>query len=131
MRASAVSFFGLALLAASGCHAHVSGDLVVDGTPFVGAQCRSGQALAFSGIELTDTTERRLRLSGNLDGTCQAAVFPPASPVGTNLGTCGVLTVRAQSSRINGITNLEGAATLSCQAGPHAVGGRVQFQNCH
>jgi hypothetical protein len=115
----------------SGCQAHVRGDLVVDGAQFVSTQCRSGQAFGFSGIELTDTGGRRLRLSGNLEGTCAAALFAPGSPTGTNLLGCGVLTMKAQSSRVDGITNLQGSATLSCQAEAHAIHGQVEFENCH
>jgi hypothetical protein len=36
-----------------------------------------------------------------------------------------------QSSRINGVRNQEGTATLSCQAAGHAVEGTITFKNCH
>jgi hypothetical protein len=121
----------LALLALVGCHAKVTGTLQVDGTTFAVAQCRSGQAFGFSGIELTDATGRRLRLLANPDGTCTAALFSGNDATGDQVGQCGALTMAAQSSRINSITNLKGGANLTCNAGGHKVAGIVEFENCH
>lgn len=121
----------LVLLALAGCHAKVTGTLQVDGTNFAVQQCRSGQAFGFSGIELTDAAGRRLRLLANPDGTCTAALFSGNSATGDRLGSCGELTMEAQSSRINSINNLKGAANLTCEAGGHKVAGNVEFENCH
>jgi hypothetical protein len=121
----------LTLLALPGCHAKVTGTLQVDGKSFAVAQCRSGQAFGFSGIELTDANGRRLRVLANPDGTCTAALFNGAAPMGDRLGQCGTLTMAAQSSRINSIVNLKGAANLSCEAVGHKVAGNVEFENCH
>jgi hypothetical protein len=124
-------FICLAALAVVGCQSKVTGTLEVDGSPFAEPQCRSGQAFGFSGIELTDNTGRRLRLLANPDGTCTAALFKGDSPTGDRLGECGMLTMEAQSSRINSITNVKGTAKLSCEAVNHKVAGNVEFENCH
>lgn len=120
-----------ALLALGGCHAKITGTLQVDGTTFAVQQCRSGQAFGFAGIEFTDATGRRLRLLANPDGTCTAALFSGNGETGDRLGQCGVLTMEAQSSRINSITNLKGSTNLSCEAGGHKLAGNVEFENCH
>ena len=114
-----------------GCASRVSGNLEVDGTPFEAKECRSGQAFGFSGVELTDKNDRRLRLFASPDGTCSAALLDGSAPTGDRLGSCGTLTVEAQSSKINNITNIKGNAKLSCAAGNHKVSGNVDFENCH
>jgi hypothetical protein len=124
-------FICLAALALSGCQSKVSGTLEVDGSSFSIQQCRSGQAFGFSGIELSDTTGRRLRLLANADGTCTAALFKGDSPTGDGLGQCGTLAMEAQSSRINSITNVRGKAKLACGVGNHKVAGEIEFENCH
>lgn len=114
-----------------GCTSRVSGDLEVDGMPFEAKECRSGQAFGFSGVELTDKSDRRLRLFSSPDGTCSAALFEGNAPIGDRLGSCGTLALEAQSSKINNITNIRGNARLSCAAGNHKVSGSVDFENCH
>ncbi|HWS98764.1 MAG TPA: hypothetical protein VN256_00735 [Pyrinomonadaceae bacterium] len=121
----------LAALALAGCTSKVTGALEVDGSPFEVKECRSGQAFGFPGIELTDAGGRRLRLLANADGTCSAALFKGDSATGDRLGECGTLTVQAQSSRINSITNVMGKAQLACEAGGHKVSGSIEFENCH
>jgi hypothetical protein len=124
-------FICLVALALVGCQSKVSGTLEVDGSPFAIKQCRSGQAFGFSGIELTDATGQRLRLLSNADGTCAAALFKADSATGDRLGQCGSLTMEAQSSRINSITNIKGTAKLACEAATHKVAGSIEFENCH
>lgn len=121
----------LAALALMGCQSKVTGKLEVDGSPFTIQLCRSGQAFGFSGIELTDETGRRLRLIANADGTCTAALFKGDNTIGEQLGQCGTLTMKAQSSRINSITNIQGTAKLDCEAASHKVVGDIEFENCH
>lgn len=121
----------LAALALAGCQSKVTGTLEVDGTPFVVKQCRSGQAFGFAGIELTDEANRRLRLFLNPDGTAAAALFKGDSATGDRLGQCGTLRMEAQSSRINSITNVRGAAQLACATSNHKVAGGLEFENCH
>ena len=130
MRKVAV-FICLAALSVVSCQSKVTGTLEVDGAPFNVELCRSGQAFGFSGIELTDTSGQRLRLLANADGTCTAALFKSGSNTGDRLGQCGALSMEAQSSRINSITNLQGTAKLSCEAVNRKVVGDVQFENCH
>ena len=124
-------FVCLVLIVAVGCHAKITGSLEVDGTPFVVKQCRSGQAFGFSGIELTDSIGRRLRLLAGADGTCTAAIFKGDSATGDRLGPCGQLTMAAQSSRINQIVNVKGNAKLDCEGAGHKVAGDIEFENCH
>ncbi|HEY0380328.1 MAG TPA: hypothetical protein VGC87_25675 [Pyrinomonadaceae bacterium] len=121
----------LTALAVAGCTSKVTGTLEVDGAAFDVKECRSGQAFGFSGIELTDATGRRLRLLANADGTCSAALFKGDSATGDRVGECGTLTVQAQSSRINSITNVMGKAQLACEAVGHKVAGNIEFENCH
>ena len=125
------AFFCFVLLALAGCSSKVTGALQVDGASFAVAQCRSGQAFGFNGIELTDGAGRRLRLLANPDGTCAAALFKGDAATGDRLGLCGVLEMRAQSSRINSINNVMGTAKLGCEAVGHKVAGSVEFENCH
>ncbi|HKV40219.1 MAG TPA: hypothetical protein VJX67_13480 [Blastocatellia bacterium] len=124
-------FVCLVLIVAVGCQSKVTGTLQVDGAAFAVKQCRSGQAFGFSGIELRDTTGRRLRLLANADGTCTAAIFSGDSAIGDRLGPCGQLTMEAQSSRINQITNVKGHAKLNCEGAGHQVVGDIEFENCH
>jgi hypothetical protein len=72
-----------------------------------------------------------LRLVANPDGTCAAALFPAGGAVGETVGMCGVLVMQAQSSRVSGIINLKGSATLDCASPSHKVSGQVKFENCH
>jgi len=104
--------------------------LQVDGTNFAVAQCRSGGAFGFYGIELTDANGRRLRLFGVPDGTCNAALFNGNSATGDLIGKCGILTITTQSSRINSIHNVQGTARLECETGGHKVAGNIKFENC-
>lgn len=124
-------FVCLLLIVAVGCQSKVTGSLRVDGAPFAVAHCRSGQAFGFSGIELTDSNGRRLRLLANADGTCTAAIFKSNSATGDSLGPCGKLTMEAQSSRINQIVNVKGNAKLDCKSAGHTVTGDIEFENCH
>ena len=121
----------LGALALAGCTSKVTGTLEVDGSAFEVKECRSGQAFGFSGIELRDAADRRLRLLVNGDGTCTAALFKGDSPTGDRLGQCGSLDIQAQSSRINSITNVMGKAQLACEAVGHKVSGNIEFENCH
>ena len=114
-----------------GCAAHVTSNVQVDGLPFVPTTCRSGQARGFAGVELTDGSQRRLRLAEALDGQFQAVYFPPGVPVGENLGACGVITFQDGSGVVNGIRNVDGNATLRCEAGKYKVTGDVLFEGCH
>lgn len=117
------------LLAA--CTAKITGDLQVDGTSFNIVQCRSGQAFGFSGVEFADQGGRRLRLLMSADGSADVALFQSGNTTGDTLGMCGRLTAQAQNSRINSIVNLQGDASLACDALGHKVTGKVTFENCH
>lgn len=118
-------------LVLAACTAKITGDLQVDGNVFAITECRSGQALGFSGIELGDSAGRHLRLIATADGGTVAALFPANAARGDTLGSCGDLKMHAQSSRINSIVNLEGSATLACEALGHKVAGSISFENCH
>lgn len=122
---------GLLTLVMGGCSAEVKGDLTLDSTAFTVSNCRSGQALGFAGIELHHADGRRLRLLARADGTVEVALMPPGKDQGEMLGSCGTLVTRAQRSRINGITNLQGKATLHCKSDSHELTGTIEFENCH
>lgn len=115
----------------SACTAKITGDLQVDGAPFQVKDCRSGQAMGFSGILLIDGGGRQLRLLASGDGTMVAALFPPEAARGDSLGTCGTLAMQAQNSRINSIVNVQGTAALQCEAVGHKISGKITFANCH
>ncbi len=128
---SRLLFSLVAALALVGCHAKITGALHVDGAAFKVAECRSGRAFGFSGIQLADAQGRRLRLMQLVDGSTVVALFPPNAARGDRLGTCGTLSMQAQNSRINNIQNMKGTATLSCNAIGHQVSGHIEFENCH
>ena len=119
------------LLLLSACTSKIVGDLQVDGAPFQIKECRSGQALGFSGILLVENGGRQLRLLASGDGNTVAALFAPGAERGDTLGTCGTLGMHAQNSRINSIVNVEGTAALACEAVGHKISGKVTFENCH
>lgn len=133
MKRLALLFFLVlfAMLVLVECTAKITGSLQVDGQTFAVTQCRSGQAFGFSGVEFTDAGGRQLRLIANPDGTCAAALFSGNTATGDRLGQCGVLSMAAQSSRINSIVNLQGTAKLACEAAGHKISGNVEFENCH
>jgi hypothetical protein len=120
---------GVALMLA-GC-AHVTGAVDVDGAEFAPTMCRSGQAIGFSGVELADTRGQRMRLARSLNGTAVAVYFPPGSEVGDDLGACVTMYVWPSVGTVNGIRNVEGNASLACNAEKHQVVGWFHFENCH
>ncbi len=122
---------GVPLIGLAGCTAHFTGSLAVDGAPFVPVDCRAGQAYGGIGVEVTDAGGRRLRIGANLDGRAGVALFQPGALVGEELGACGPTTMSSQHSRVNGVTNMMGTATLSCDSGRHQVSGQLSFENCH
>ena len=122
---------GLLAFLMVGCRSKVTGNLEVDGERFPVKLCRSGEAYGYYGIELVSEGDRRLRLFGNSDGTCTAALFNRDAATGDNVRRCGTLTMAAQSSKINNITNVRGTALLSCETGQHRIYGRIEFENCH
>jgi hypothetical protein len=122
----------VALLAAStACTAHFSGALQVDGQPFELAACRSGQALGVSGVELLDARDRRQRVAQNLDGSPAVVYFPSGQEVGEPLGPCAKIQAGAGTGVVNGVRNVDGTATLSCETPQRRVTGSVRFENCH
>lgn len=136
MKVGVIDWLAASLIAVSAagcgaCTAEVSGELMVDHAEFKVSNCRSGQAFGFSGIELHHEDGRRVRLLSLADGSCDAAWFAPGAETGEIIGPCGTLVMKAQHSRINGITNLEGHATLDCDNNGHAVSGQIRFENCH
>ncbi len=124
--------YGLvAVLALASCTAHFSGAVTVDGQPFIPLTCHSGASYGGFGVEMTDAIGRRLRLGANVDGSAGVALFQPGAAVGESLGSCGQTTMMTQHSRVNGVQNMEGTATLSCEANRHQITGQMWFENCH
>lgn len=120
----------LPLLLLAGCSAKITSTLMVGSKPFQPTSCRSGQPNGFGGVDLVDDSGTRLRLVSLPNGQANAFVFPSGANLGTELGACGPLMLERQSSRINGVYNVRGTATLSCK-GKMLVAGSVQFENCH
>jgi hypothetical protein len=120
----------VAVLAWSACTAKFGGEVRIDGVAFAASSCRSGQALGFSGVELANGTTR-MRLLTNADGTAAVGLFDGTRTRGVDLGRCAVLTMRKQSSRINGVQNMSGEAQLSCHQHGRTVDGAISFENCH
>lgn len=132
----------LAAMTATGCYAKISGNLKVDGAPFVAKSCRSGEAFGFVGIELADMKGQRLRLSAgdhpapwsrpdNPSPPVPIAAFSSSDNVAwSDVGPCGALTVTDQRSKVM-YRNIEGTATLACESAQHKISGDLQFENCH
>jgi hypothetical protein len=120
----------LPLLLLAGCSARITASLLVGAKPFQPTSCTSGERNGFAGVELVDDAGTRLRLVVLPNGQANALVFPGGADLGTELGACGPFTLERQSSRINGVANVRGKATLNCK-GRTEVSGTVQFENCH
>jgi hypothetical protein len=115
-----------------GCASKVEGTLQVDGAPFQVERCRSGAALGFPGIALVHGDGRSIRLlASQRDGSVAAALIPAGAAVGIDLGPCGSIELREQSSNVNNIQNQQGSATLSCEREGHQLSGSIRFENCH
>jgi hypothetical protein len=113
------------------CTNKLSGELDVAGSKFVPESCRSGQALGFSGVELTAKDGRRIRVAQTASGDGFAIFFGPEDVSGTELGRCGPFQLETQSSTINNIRNVKGTAKLDCGTADIKVSGSVTFENCH
>ncbi len=114
------------------CTSHVDGTITLDGKPFKVAECRSGAAYNFSGIQLADAAKTELRIMQKVDGTIAVAVFAPGAARGDTIGgDCGTIAIKTQSSTINNVRNVEGHAKLSCAGAGHTIEGAVDFENCH
>jgi hypothetical protein len=120
----------LPLLLLLGCSAKITSSLSVGAKPFLPATCRSSEPTGVAGVDLLDEAGSRLRLVSLPNGQADAFFFPAGAPLGTELGACGPFTLERQSSRINGVHNVRGSATLNCK-GRTTVAGSVQFENCH
>lgn len=130
------------VLAASGCVAHVSGNLQIDGAPFVVAQCASGQRFGFAGVELTDRIGRRVRLdiTGGEElhwyrtpprrGEAVTSVSEPGQENWDVVGACGPMDAEDGGGK-GMLRRLEGEALLSCESTTHRISGKVQFDNCY
>ncbi len=115
----------------AGCKNKIDAKLKLDDGNFYPDSCRSGQALGFQGVQLTDVTGNRLRLVITPAGTSEVFYFAKGAETGDEVGPCGPLTVTRQNSTINDVTNVEGHATLKCEGGGHKLAGTVTFSNCH
>ncbi len=125
---------GLGLLGAVvllGCTNKLSGELDVAGSKFIPESCRSGQALGFSGVELTAKDGRRIRVAQTASGDGFAIFFGPDDVSGVELGRCGPFQMETQSSTINNICNVKGTAKLDCGTPEIKVSGSITFENCH
>ena len=126
-RLSLVTIVALACL--SGCKNEISANLTIDGETFQPTSCRSGQLNNFAGVDLVDNGGRTLRLA-NSPSMKPTAILIAGTQV-VELGPCGTMSVQRQNSSVNEVTNVEGNATLECEAEGHSIKGTVSFKNCH
>jgi hypothetical protein len=121
----------------------VVGSLEVDGRPFAPTDCRTGARYRYTGVELGDTSGRRLRASIGPRRFSLVHPSPPDTGVplvtvlepgdesgGQPVGYCGSLTVGEEMSKMP-LRDVEGKADLSCRSDQHSVVGHVEFENCH
>lgn len=125
--------FSLAVVvaAATACTAHFTGALEIDGQPFEILTCHSGQALGFSGVELVDARDRRVRVAQDIDGTPAVVYFASGQERGEPLGSCATIHTQRGTGVIDGVRNVDGTASLSCKTAERRVTGDVRFENCH
>ena len=126
-------FLCLLFVAASttACSAKLKADLNVDDAKFELSGCRSGQVYGFRGVELKGKSGGKIRLVAGASGEAKAFFMASGTKTAIDMGKCGPFSVNSQKSTINGVTNVEGKATLDCKGGGHTVKGTVSFSNCH
>lgn len=124
------SVAALSLCLAASCSNKIEGDVTIDGAPFSIEGCESGERNGFAGVDLDGSDGRRLRVVQTPSGAPTVFLFT-GEAVGTELGSCGSLTLVYQNSTINNIRNVKGHARLDCASGEHQVKGSVTFENCH
>ncbi len=112
------------------CKNEISATLTVEGEPFVPTACRSGEHSGFMGVDLIEeASDRTLRLVQTPANQPLAIWIAGTETI--ELGPCGTLSIGYQNSTINDIRNVEGNASLECEAGERVVTGTVAFKNCH
>lgn len=138
----AAPFVLLALVVTAGCRATITGDIRIDGVPFVPTICRSGEPFGFVGVELSDADGKYLIMSLEEErrpkwgprpgrpwsGAPEITIATPETGR-SDFGPCGSLIVQDQESKVI-YRNVAGEAALSCSS-THRIEGRVQFTNCH
>jgi len=122
----------VAALTASACSAELSGNVDLNGETLAFESCHNGVIYGFRGVELTATSGMRLRIGALPTGAAGVIVMPKDAATGTDLGVeCGPFTITDQNSEINKVKNVEGKATLACEAKGFKLSGSVTFGNCH
>lgn len=115
----------------SACSNELKGSLTVDGEAFSLKSCRSGQVYGFAGVEIVSDKGAKLRIAQAPTGEGVAFYIPPAAATGEEIGVCGAFKLSTQNSTINDVKNVEGEATLDCEAAGHKIKGSFSFSNCH
>ncbi|MGB1014712.1 MAG: hypothetical protein ACPG4T_11300 [Nannocystaceae bacterium] len=129
MRVVPIVVGGLLLLCTSACTNEITASLKVDGVDFVPSSCRSGQVNNFMGVDLVNDAGDIVRLVQ--PPTNQPHVILFRNGKASEVGTCGTMSIGRQNSTINNVANVQGDATLACEAGGHKIAGTVTFKNCH
>jgi len=129
MRAVPIILGGILLLCTSACTNEISATLKVDGVDFVPTSCRSGQVNNFMGVDLVSDSGDMLRLVQPPNNQPLAILFQNGNA--SEVGSCGTMTIGRQNSTINNVVNVEGEASLTCEAAGHKIAGTVTFKNCH
>ena len=121
-----------AMVGSYGCSAKLGGSVEVNGEKLGLSSCRNGVAFGFRGVQLTTKSGLRLRIGALPTGAAGVIVMPKGETVGTELGVpCGAFSISDQKSTINGVRNVEGKASLDCEAAGYKIKGEVSFENCH
>lgn len=113
------------------CSSKLSGEIDLNGEKLAIDSCRNGVVYNFRGVELNAKNGVRLRIAATQTGEAYVVVVPKDATVGTEVGTCGTLSITDQSSKINDVTNVKGTARLECAAKGFTIKGDVSFENCH
>jgi hypothetical protein len=115
-----------------------TGQVKVDGRPFIPRECTAGSTEMFYGVDLKDTEGRVLRLAfaqkppglfpyprPGESRPSVAALKGPGARDWDVVGPCGPLLVQRQ-----GKGGLDGDVHLRCLSARHVVEGRLAFDNC-
>lgn len=121
----------LLLLLAAACSNKLGGEVEVNGEKQSLSSCRNGVVYGFRGVEVSMRSGMRLRIAATQTGEARLVYMPSGSSTGTDIGTCGTLSISDQNSTINDVKNVEGKAALDCATDGFSIKGELSFENCH
>jgi hypothetical protein len=141
VRGAGISAALAAIVGLGGCLGSISGDLRVDGAPFVPKTCHSGAGRGFVGVELEDADHRWVRVIVGPPRTSPPWFLAqsgsgPAFVSTSNLGpeefqrSCGSITLEEEHVRMGVHRLVKGAASVQCESPRRSVVGTVRFADC-